>query len=98
MTSHTHTVQYSRASYSLTTTSNYFYVAESLQQLYTLSPLQVTMAEGGGVEQLSVSGDTAKTKMSTGPEFLETPEGRQLAYHRLPGEKTSTDNHYSTLR
>lgn len=44
------------------------------------------MAEGG-VDHALASEESAKTKISAGPEFLETPEGRRLAYHKLPGQR-----------
>ena len=41
------------------------------------------MAEGGG-DQLILSDKDDKTPAPM--QFLETPEGRRLAYHQLPGE------------
>ncbi len=43
------------------------------------------MAEGGGNQLVSSDGDT-KQKTPTPLQFLETPEGRRLAYHQLSGE------------
>ncbi len=43
------------------------------------------MAEGGG-DQLILSDKDSKQETPAPMQFLETPEGRRLAYHQLPGE------------